>query len=104
MFIVINDFFVQTKKVENIQPKKLADGSPIIAVLVFSCDRITVQRCLDQLIKIRPNAEQFPLIVSQDCDHDQTANIIERYSEEVMGVKVIKVCHLLNSDFSILIQ
>lgn len=37
----------------------------VIPVLVFACNRITVTRCLDQLIKYRPSEEQFPIIVSQ---------------------------------------
>lgn len=38
---------------------------PIIPVLVFACNRISVRNCLDDLIKYRPNANQFPIIVSQ---------------------------------------
>lgn len=37
----------------------------IIPVLVFACNRISVSRCLDQLIQYRPNPDQFPIIVSQ---------------------------------------
>ncbi|XP_031846565.2 alpha-1,3-mannosyl-glycoprotein 2-beta-N-acetylglucosaminyltransferase [Nomia melanderi] len=66
---------------------KLPDGSPIIAVLVFSCNRITVQRCLDQLIKYRPNVEQFPIIVSEDCQHHQTAEVIARYGDQIMHIQ-----------------
>ncbi|KAK1123384.1 hypothetical protein K0M31_008096 [Melipona bicolor] len=66
---------------------KLPDGSPIIAVLVFSCNRITVQRCLDQLIKYRPNVEQFPIIVSEDCQHRQTADVIARYGNQIMHIQ-----------------
>lgn len=38
---------------------------PIIAVLVFACNRISVRNCLDDLVRYRPNAQQFPIIVSQ---------------------------------------
>lgn len=38
---------------------------PIIPVLVFACNRISVRNCLDDLIKYRPNSYQFPIIVSQ---------------------------------------
>lgn len=38
---------------------------PIIPVLVFACNRISVRNCLDDLIKYRPNVNQFPIIVSQ---------------------------------------
>lgn len=37
----------------------------IIPVLVFACNRVSVSRCLNQLIKYRPNPDQFPIIVSQ---------------------------------------
>lgn len=40
------------------------DG-PIIPVLVFACNRPSVRNCLDNLIEYRPNANQFPIIVSQ---------------------------------------
>ncbi|XP_033337392.2 alpha-1,3-mannosyl-glycoprotein 2-beta-N-acetylglucosaminyltransferase [Megalopta genalis] len=66
---------------------KLPDGSPIIAVLVFSCNRITVQRCLDQLIKYRPSIKQFPIIVSEDCQHHQTAEVIARYGDQIMHIQ-----------------
>lgn len=38
---------------------------PIIPVLVFACNRISVRNCLDDLVHYRPNSEQFPIIVSQ---------------------------------------
>ncbi|XP_006617701.1 alpha-1,3-mannosyl-glycoprotein 2-beta-N-acetylglucosaminyltransferase [Apis dorsata] len=66
---------------------KLLDGSPIIAILVFSCNRITVQRCLDQLIKHRPSIEQFPIIVSEDCQHRQTAEVIARYGNQIIHIQ-----------------
>lgn len=66
---------------------KLPNGSPIIAVLVFSCNRITVQRCLDQLIKYRPDAEQFPIVVSEDCQHRQTADVIAKYGNQIMHIQ-----------------
>lgn len=40
-------------------------NGPIIAVLVFACNRISVRNCLDDLVRYRPNAQQFPIIVSQ---------------------------------------
>lgn len=38
---------------------------PVIPVLVFACNRISVRHCLDNLIEYRPNVDQFPIIVSQ---------------------------------------
>lgn len=67
--------------------KTLNDGSPIIAILVFSCNRVSVKRCLDQLISLRPSAEQFPIIVSQDCDDQPTANVIKSYKDQLLHIK-----------------
>lgn len=38
---------------------------PVIPILVFACNRISVRNCIDNLIQYRPNANQFPIIVSQ---------------------------------------
>lgn len=43
---------------------KDVDG-PVIPVLVLACNRVSVSRCLDQLLQYRPNPDQFPVIVSQ---------------------------------------
>lgn len=40
-------------------------GGIRIPVVVFACNRISVSKCLDNLLKYRPNAHQFPIIVSQ---------------------------------------
>lgn len=46
------------------QPNAALQG-PIIPVLVFACNRVSVRNCLNDLVKYRPNAEQFPIIVTQ---------------------------------------
>lgn len=43
--------------------KELIDTK--IPILVFACNRITVTRCLDNLLLHRPDPDQFPIIVSQ---------------------------------------
>ncbi|XP_012289229.1 alpha-1,3-mannosyl-glycoprotein 2-beta-N-acetylglucosaminyltransferase isoform X2 [Orussus abietinus] len=78
---VVSEVYKPTAK------KTLDNGAPVIAVLVFSCNRITVQRCLDQLIKLRPSPEQFPIIVSQDCEHEQTAEVIHSYGDEIIHIR-----------------
>lgn len=86
--ISTQDTISSTESVYSIPPRqKLLNGNPIIAILVISCNRITVERCLDQLIKLRPNKEQFPIVVSQDCDHRQTADVIARYGSELLHIK-----------------
>lgn len=42
-------------------------NKPVIPVIVFACNRVTVSRSLELLIKYRPDREQFPIIVSQVC-------------------------------------
>ena len=60
-----------------------------LPVIVFSCNRRTVKRCLDGLIKYRPDPEKFPIIVSQDCAHSATAKVIQSYGDEVIHIQVI---------------
>lgn len=43
----------------------LANGEPVIPILVFACNRISVVKCLENLMQYRPSVEQFPIIVSQ---------------------------------------
>lgn len=43
--------------------KEILDAK--LPVLVFACNRVTVTRCLDNLLRHRPDPDQFPIIVSQ---------------------------------------
>lgn len=52
---------------ENGQRDKTFSG-PVIPILVFACNRVSVRKCLDNLIEYRPNVNQFPIIVSQVND------------------------------------
>ncbi|XP_015225143.1 PREDICTED: alpha-1,3-mannosyl-glycoprotein 2-beta-N-acetylglucosaminyltransferase-like [Cyprinodon variegatus] len=60
---------------------------PIIPILVIACDRVTVKRSLDRLLMYRPSAELYPIIVSQDCGHAETARVIASYGEQVTHIK-----------------
>ncbi|GFS10954.1 alpha-1,3-mannosyl-glycoprotein 2-beta-N-acetylglucosaminyltransferase [Elysia marginata] len=51
----------------------------VLPVLMIACDRTTVNRALDKLIEYRPSASKFPIIVSQDCGHAPTAEVIQKY-------------------------
>ncbi|XP_075166951.1 alpha-1,3-mannosyl-glycoprotein 2-beta-N-acetylglucosaminyltransferase [Haematobia irritans] len=62
---------------------RLANNQPVIPVLVFACNRVSISKCLDNLIKYRPNTEQFPIIVSQDCGDEATRNVILSYDQQV---------------------
>ncbi|ESO90960.1 hypothetical protein LOTGIDRAFT_217488 [Lottia gigantea] len=46
---------------------------------MFACNRVTVSRSLDRLLKYRPDAKKFPIIVTQDCGHQATATVIQKY-------------------------
>lgn len=62
-------------------------NSPVIPVLVFACNRLSVNRCLDDLLKYRPRADQFPIIVSQDCEDEATRNMILSYKDNVTLIR-----------------
>lgn len=61
---------------------------PPIAVLVIACNREAyVKRTLDSLLKHRPSAGLFPIIVSQDCGHTPTAFAISSYGNRITHLK-----------------
>eukprot|EP00045_Choanoeca_perplexa_P008304 m.76694 g.76694 ORF g.76694 m.76694 type:complete len:497 (-) comp14441_c0_seq10:1089-2579(-) len=60
----------------------------VAAVVVMACNRPSVRRCLDLLLKYRPSAAQFPIVVSQDCGHEPTARAIREYSSR--GIELIQ--------------
>ncbi|XP_041664899.1 alpha-1,3-mannosyl-glycoprotein 2-beta-N-acetylglucosaminyltransferase b [Cheilinus undulatus] len=55
----------------------------IIPILVIACDRVTVKRSLDKLIQYRPSPQLYPIIVSQDCGHAETARVIGSYGDQL---------------------
>ncbi|NXA67400.1 MGAT1 acetylglucosaminyltransferase, partial [Mohoua ochrocephala] len=60
---------------------------PVIPVLVLACDRSSVRRCLDKILRYRPDPRRFPVIVSQDCGHAETAKVIESYGGAVAHIR-----------------
>ncbi|NWW42103.1 MGAT1 acetylglucosaminyltransferase, partial [Panurus biarmicus] len=60
---------------------------PVIPVLVLACDRSSVRRCLDKILRYRPSARRFPVIVSQDCGHAETARVIASYGAAVAHIR-----------------
>ncbi|KAG7216549.1 hypothetical protein INR49_002036 [Caranx melampygus] len=60
---------------------------PVIPILVIACNRVTVRRCVDKLLQHRPSAELYPIIVSQDCGHAETAEVIRSYGNQVTHLK-----------------
>ncbi|XP_068920219.1 alpha-1,3-mannosyl-glycoprotein 2-beta-N-acetylglucosaminyltransferase [Petaurus breviceps papuanus] len=65
----------------------LAPTTSVLPILVIACDRSTVRRCLDKLLHYRPSAGRFPIIVSQDCGHKATAQVIASYGNAIMHIK-----------------
>jgi len=69
-----------------ISPKILAKNTTRdfeAAALVIACKRPTVKCCLDFLLQHRPSAQLSPIIVSQDCGHQPTADVIRSYGTQV---------------------
>lgn len=58
-----------------------------LPVLVISCNRAkSVENHLKQLIKYRQGSEErFPIIVSQDCGDQETANMIESFGSHLFA-------------------
>lgn len=73
--------------VNNERPKVDVPRQPVIPILVIACNRVTVKRCLDKLLQHRPSAELYPIIVSQDCGHAETAAVISSYGAQVTHLK-----------------
>ncbi|TRY96726.1 hypothetical protein DNTS_009596 [Danionella cerebrum] len=72
------------------KPKATAANNAVpvvIPILVIACNRVTVKRCLDKLIEHRPSAELYPIIVSQDCGHQETSDVIGSYGSQLTHIK-----------------
>ncbi|XP_062265451.1 alpha-1,3-mannosyl-glycoprotein 2-beta-N-acetylglucosaminyltransferase b isoform X1 [Platichthys flesus] len=67
-------------------PTSVASPQVVIPILVIACDRVTVKRSLDRLIQYRPSPELYPIIVSQDCGHAETAHVIGSYGDQVTHI------------------
>lgn len=91
----VNNDMIQDARVY-LQQKKVQKGlssSSLLAnngfkdfklpILVFACNRITIVKCLDKLLQYRPDPDKFPIIVSQDCNHEETTNVIKKYGSQL---------------------
>lgn len=83
------DNVVAVKKDEPHKNSELSfkDNSFKMALLVIACNRPSVGRCLDRIFKYKPKDVEIPIIVSQDCGHEATANVIKSYGEKVMHIQ-----------------
>ncbi|XP_063371063.1 alpha-1,3-mannosyl-glycoprotein 2-beta-N-acetylglucosaminyltransferase-like [Cydia amplana] len=69
---------------------KAESKDTVLPVLVIACDRVTVKRCLDNLIKFRPSKDTFPIIVSQDCGHNATYQVIKSFTDADPSITVVR--------------
>ncbi|NXP41507.1 MGAT1 acetylglucosaminyltransferase, partial [Leiothrix lutea] len=76
----------KTPKPPQILASTEVEELPVIPVLVLACDRSSVRRCLDKILRYRPSARRFPVIVSQDCGHAETAKVIASYGPAVAHI------------------
>lgn len=75
-------------KEEESTNKDNVNQATILPIIVFSCNRPeAVRRCLDGLLKHRPDPNKFPIIVSQDCGHAATAQTIQSYGSQVTHIQ-----------------
>ena len=66
---------------------KIRDFKYKLAVVVIACNRPSVNRCLDQIFNLKPHDIDIPVIVSQDCGHKETENVIRSYGDQLTLVK-----------------
>ncbi|XP_003737217.1 alpha-1,3-mannosyl-glycoprotein 2-beta-N-acetylglucosaminyltransferase [Galendromus occidentalis] len=69
------------------QRLRASKGRPVIPILLFACNRVTVKKPIEQLLNYRPNAENFPIIVSADCNHQLTLKTIKVYGDQVQLIQ-----------------
>ena len=81
--VEIND----AKKRGQKSPDVVQKSSLVIAVLMFACNRVTVSKALDSLLAYRKDKKKFPIIVSQDCGHAETAQVIQNYGDQIQYIQ-----------------
>ncbi|KAH7980365.1 hypothetical protein HPB49_015312 [Dermacentor silvarum] len=54
----------------------------VIAILVLTCNRVSVTRTLNQVMRYRPSQPRFPVIVSQDGYNNETSELLLRYQRK----------------------
>ncbi|XP_026742000.1 alpha-1,3-mannosyl-glycoprotein 2-beta-N-acetylglucosaminyltransferase [Trichoplusia ni] len=84
--VKVDEFEETEPEIESVQ----SSDQLILPVLVIACDRVTVKRCLDNLVKFRPSKETFPIIVSQDCGHNATYEVIKSFTELDSSISVVR--------------
>jgi len=88
----------KSRKSQPVNPPSESQEQPIakesdvvIPILMFACNRPTVRKALDPLLEYRgqdpARIKKFPIIVSQDCNHGETANVIRSYGDQVIFIQ-----------------
>lgn len=79
--IDLKDAVANSDVLENLKP---VIAKKTIPVLVLAFNRPTVSRCLDLLLKYRTSSDNdFPIVVSQDGDHKETSDVIDKYQTQL---------------------
>lgn len=86
--VVLLDSYYRSKTEENPEKFQIETENIVLPILVFSCNRPDVQRCLEGLLKYRSDPQKFPIIVSQDCRDDITAQTIKAFLPQVTYIQV----------------
>jgi len=101
--------YADKKRLEHARPPARISQAPkndpvdedevLIPILVIACNRVTVNRALDSILTARKHlpASSHPIVVSQDCGHAGTKQVIERYKRDNDHISVIYQTDL--SDF-----
>ncbi|GCC37040.1 hypothetical protein chiPu_0015540 [Chiloscyllium punctatum] len=63
------------------------EAQEVLPVLVIGCDRPSIRRCLDKLLQYRPSKELYPVLVSQDCGHEETSRVIASYGDQLVHLR-----------------
>lgn len=71
---------------DNYQVIKHTSNSSSIAILVIACNRPSISRCINKLLKYRKSKDEFPIIVSQDCIHERTSQVIKSFGRELIHI------------------
>lgn len=79
---------VKERRISTAGSPKGRDWSQAIPVIVFACNRPNaLKQHVDKLLRYRPNAEEFPIIISQDCDNKEVAAVANDFGSSVHYIK-----------------
>ncbi|KAI3651367.1 hypothetical protein MP228_003789 [Amoeboaphelidium protococcarum] len=56
------------------------------ALLIIACNRPEIERALNAVYKHKPK-DRIPVIVSQDCNHEPTSEVIDKFSDRLIHLK-----------------